>query len=345
MALWRARASLQAFADLPEQFVFQGHPGKSFRYNIDRSGSATWIVDLSLEEDPLKDAYFSALDLSADLADCVALLSYAPTHFELLSVAPPTSVLNVPFDIALPVGAFRRTRSTIDGGKLEVLGDRCADEGTAIALRSFRAALAAENPYRTLTELWTAAESLAERQAMADGNFVERSCEHCGRLVRSGLASQQYIRKFFERVTPSGKTPQDYRIVADDTRRLRGTLVHGGRLHDEALRQDVVIKISSLQAATAAAIVDKTATRTASHRCHHLGVPLVISRMQRVGPSARDCVAAPPVEGLDDLVFEIPAVLSFLPDEFSECQPFTMEIGLFFPMPIHELAFPEPSQE
>jgi hypothetical protein len=36
-------------------------------------------------------------------------------------------------------------------------------------------------------------------------------------------------------------------------------------------------------------------------------------------------------------------VLSFLPDEFSECQEFTIDVGVFMPTPIHPLAFPDPS--
>lgn len=65
--------------------------------------------------------------------------------------------------------------------------------------------------------------------------------------------------------------------------------------------------------------------------------------MQRVGPSAKDCGPAQSDGHSDSLLFEIPAVLSFLPDQFSECQEFTIDIGVFPPVPIHELAFPEPA--
>lgn len=342
MTAWRARMLVQSFAELPDTFTFQGHAGRARRYHEDSTGCLTTVVDLTLSDDLINAAYFAAIDIGAELTDCVGLLSYAPASYELLSVGPEISTIGVAFDMALAVGMFRRTRSTIDGKKLQALGDKYGNEGTAIALRSFRVGLGAKNPYRTLTELWTAAEALADRQARTDGNFIERRCDQCGKVSRAGPASQQYIRKYFERVTPVDKTADEYRRLADDTRSLRGTLAHGGKLHNEALRQEANVKLSSLQAAAAAAIVDATGVSTATHRCQHLGVPCLVIRLHRVGLKATDCAPAPSNGRSDELVFEIPAVLSFLPDEFSECQEFTIEVGVKWPIPVHELAFPEP---
>jgi hypothetical protein len=155
--------------------------------------SATSIYALLPDENAERDSDLRVVD------------AYAPASFDLIAVTPPTSKAGIPFEIAVPVGMFRRTRSTIDREKLERLGSQCEDESVWIPLRSFRTGLTARDPFRTLIELWTAAESLAERQARTDGRLVEQACD-CGRTIRTTPASQHYIREFFEAVTSADKT-------------------------------------------------------------------------------------------------------------------------------------------
>jgi hypothetical protein len=129
------------------------------------------------------------------------------------------------------------------------------------------------------------------------------------------------------------KTEEEAASSADKARPLRGKVVHGGRLQVRALREDAEKAFPGLQAALAVALVKELGIKPKSARCQHLGLPYLAFRMTAPEPGSSEFKVVPSH-------FRCPAGLSFLPDAYSEAQPFQVEIGLFMPVLVDALALP-----
>jgi hypothetical protein len=247
-------------------------------------------------------------------------------------VTVPEVNIGESFQIAVPVEGYQRSCVRIDPSHIASLDQR-SEESTSVALSMFRRGVSAGTPYQVLTDLWTAVEAIAEREARDRGDFVEERCPKCQTPRRTVPASQRYIREAFLHAKPVERGEEDAVSLADQTRRIRGTLVHGGRLHDTRLRQQVEEKLPALQAA-AVALVKKLHVKPKSDRCQHLGVPYMAFTMIAEGPRQEDCKVV-----FDN--FAVPAALSMLPKQFAEAQHFFVRIGLLMPVPIHPFVLPE----
>src|SRR5438552_3170000 len=110
MTTWRGRFLLRSFADLPGEFRVGGYDCRSQPVVTEPTGRHITLVDLTIHDVELKDAYFRTIDSGEELADRVSFLTYAPATAELISVTVPQVKLGEEFSIALPVEGYRRSR-------------------------------------------------------------------------------------------------------------------------------------------------------------------------------------------------------------------------------------------
>lgn len=336
MTLWRARFLLKSFGNLPISLSAANWRALCNLIEEERNGAGLFCIDILLERDDIKTAFFESYDILDDLSDAIAFLSYAPVTYEMLSVTIPKSVLGVPFLIAIPNESYRRGRIEIERQKLEKI---CGNKGeeVSIALRAFRSGVSADSPYESLRELWTAVEAMGAKAAAAAQDFNEAGCK-CGAVRRIGLKSAKHSKLYFR---PSGKNDDqiNYKKIANEAYDLSNKLEHGSKLRDSALREQSDYLSTSVQSAAAVAISEELNVKTDGDWCPRPGMRFITVEGIRQGDQAHDCQFRP-------VNWNGKLQMSGLSTKHSDCKPgFSIDFGMLFPFPVHPLGFPDPADE
>jgi hypothetical protein len=326
---WRGRTLLVCYGDLPGSFTVNGTKCTAKLRATDRTGMRMWIVDAALEEVPLIQAFYSAIDIGDELCDRLSFLTFAPVESQLVSVTVQKAKIGETFLLALQLEAFRRSTVSVTSDAIERF-DSLKDDIARTALRTFRKALSSGSPYRTLSELWTTIETLAQSEAKDASDFVVEPCSGCGKQRTAGLRSQKYIRAHFLNTSDSSANES----AADATRTVRSRLVHGARLHDSALREEVEGRIPLLQAACATALARRLELAPLCSHCQSVGIPFQSFNVTVTGGA----------EGKTKLAFNecvVPSALSVLPESLQIPKNFSIMIGLFEPIHFDTIALPD----
>lgn len=319
---------MASFANLAERFIGDNVWVSTRLVAKDFSGRAIHYIDLAIETDNLHDAFYEAHDRISQIENAIAFLSFGPVHTAFLSLTIPNVKLGEWFDIVLPSEGFRRSRAQLTTAKLEQMSSP-KDKEITIALHSFKQGVSSVSPYRVVTDLWTAIETLASKQGAQESNFVEHTCEECGHKTNRGMPkTHPYINTHFATAKAKDKTEKEALDFAKRSGRVRHVLVHGGKLRDKSLRSEAEFVQPSLQAAAATAIAKELDIKTDARYCHHLGLPYIHLQMKRTG---QEQVAMRAQE------LRVSSALSEVPDDLRDTDEFSIDIGLFLPQSVQPL--------
>lgn len=144
MTRLRGRLFSHSFVDLPREFRLGEHECLAVSLEIEQTGRQLALVDIFIDHDDFKEAYYRFIDLADELADRLSFLSYAPATVEIVSMTVPQVVTHEEFQIAVPIEGFRRSRVVIDAHDIASLDNR--PESASIALRMFRRGMSATTP-------------------------------------------------------------------------------------------------------------------------------------------------------------------------------------------------------
>jgi hypothetical protein len=339
MSIWRYRAELSAFADLPSVAAIRGREIEFTKLASRPTGEAIYLLDIFIEEPTAKDALLSGIDLGDEVADRIAYLSYAPASKWTISATRPVLGVGEQCELAVLHGAFSRGRSQITRDRLESLDCVAENSPTASALRSFRTGIGDPSPYRALMDFWRAAERLAEEDAKKKGYEVSKHCKQCGTLVESRPATQPAIVDLIRAVGEGFEDEAKAKEVAGSARRTRGGLVHGGKLADSALRREAQEHLLPLQPAAAIALARHIGVKTQSRESILNDVPITVLTLKRTGAAVTDFAIEDSLTG-PTFAYEIRAAISKLPDEATDGPRMSIALGLAFPMPIDPRGLP-----
>src|SRR5690349_19400411 len=133
MTRLRGRIFLRSFAELPQEFRLGEHECRAVSLETEQTGRQLALVDIFIDHDDFKEAYYRFIDSADELADRLSFLTYAPATVEIVSMTVPQVVPREQFQIAVPVEGFRRSRVAIEANDIASLDNR--PESASIALR------------------------------------------------------------------------------------------------------------------------------------------------------------------------------------------------------------------
>ena len=329
MTTWRVRLVLSSFADIPDTFSCDGASAAATRLAEQPNGSAFFQIDLAVTAASLRDALTRAIDLNETLQDRIAYLSFAPALSNIVSVAPSSAKYEEPFEIAVPLPGFHRSRVPLAAFDIAAL-DAEVEPEVETALRSFRQGVNSSLPFDYFVNLWSGIEALANAGAIAAGDYVRSACPKCGATTKGGPAGHQQVRRMFEKGIPNGPKPP--RKLADEARNVRGTLAHGGRQHTSDFLEDVSAKGTGLQSVLGSSLSTRLPVKPVPSTCPRVETPWGLLTISVPGPGSE-----PQVSPTVDCGFG----LAILPDRRHQGHTVDAKIGIFFPIPIQPLALPD----
>lgn len=279
----------------------------------------------------VRDALTCAIDLNDALQDRVAYLTFGPAASTILSVTPPRARYGEPFPIAVPIPGYRRSRVVLTPADISALDAEVTAE-VATALRSFRQGVNSPLPFDYFINLWSGVEALANADAVAADDYVLSACPNCGAEIKGGPASHQQIRRMFTEGVPDGLRPP--RRLADETRKTRGALAHGGRRHTSDFLEDVSAKGTGLQSVLASTLSTRLAASPVAGTSPRVETPWGLLTISVPGPVGSDFQVSP-------LEVDCRFGLAIVPDGRHRGQLVDAKIGAFFPIPVQALALPD----
>ena len=274
---WRALLHLRGRVSLPQLFTLNDSACTSREIGTDPSGRCIVLVESTYVSEDVEAAYYQALDSAEELADRLALLGLAAIEVSVVSVTYPEVQVGSAFEIAVAVGDAMRSQVTVAPEDLSQF-ERPRSDVQARALRLFRTGVSSPSPYHALGQLWAAAEVLARECAERDGCRVEYSCRECGAVQKGQPRTQPYIEGYFEPVLDD-KSPDAPSRTAARVRDARGKVIHGGKLQDRVLREEVDGQLGYLHVGVAAAISRAMGVTCAIRKAARIDAPVMFAQI------------------------------------------------------------------
>ncbi len=255
------------------------------------------VVDLRYVSEDLETAYYQALDAAEELADRLAFVTFSPADVEMVSVTYPVASPGELFEIALPIPRLPRTSVDVTVEDIAQFDQPRPARG-ARALRLLRTGLSSVSSYHALAQLWAGTEVLAEERAELEGMFLEHTCAKCGETRKGPLRTQPYIEANFATALSVDNKADTAAEVAKETRRVRGKVIHGGRLQDRLLRTEVNKTLSHLAMATMIGLSDALKAKSAILVTGLIGQPVLFAQLP-AHPAMADVNAATRITAFD----------------------------------------------
>ena len=323
-AAYRARFIIRSYCELPRECFIHGTRIKSSFIDEFPHGEARWLVDVYPDEAEIESSYYQAIDLIEEFLDRIAFLGFSGVACEIIGIGPEFVILGEVAEIAVPLAYWRRSRTSLSADHIAALDKAASDPTADVALRLFRNGISDSNPYHRHTQLWQCLELIGRKDAEKHTDYNEHACPQCGAAVTSTPKTQERIRTFYI-VSPSQEHCHDdegeRKRKADNARKLRGTLSHGGKLHNRSLRQETEQQLSATQAAALAAISTQLGIKSQIDHCEVLGMPLVIFQLRFQAEDGQKPV-------LEQQIFTRGVAFSIVADTFSEKNRYVFETGM-----------------
>jgi len=249
---WRALLRVVGFVTLPQKFALGDAACSSEMVGNWPDSRHVLLITSTYSSSNIETANYEAHDLAEELADRIAFLGLAAVEISVLSVTYPKVEVGELLEIALAVPDAIRTPVEIRAEELAQF-DKPRTDPDARALRLFRTGASSSSSYHALGQLWAAAEVLGRELAVQAGSYTEYPCKNCGATQKGPPRTQPHIESFFEAVleAKSTRSPSE---TAEAARKTRGKVIHGGKLQDRVLREDVENQLGHLQCGVAVAL-------------------------------------------------------------------------------------------
>ena len=241
---WRFRFLISCFTLLPEEFVISDYKLCCKKDGRNISGDIIYRIDIFTKTPDIQKAFSECLDLVDEVLDRIAFLANSKVGLlSIVSITRPYVKSEQEFEVGVPTGSFSNSNADISRQHLE---DFSVDDLKSRLMRCFRLGCSSADSYTRYKNLWLLLELLAEQKAKDEGWKLDKKCHKCEEVIhcpKCGVESpvipdqQRGIIYFLSRFSVDNKhTPEE---IAKNGRRLRGKLIHGGKLSNLKLADEV----------------------------------------------------------------------------------------------------------
>lgn len=331
---WRFRFLISCFTLLPEEFVISDYKLCCKKDGRNISGDIIYRIDIFTKTPDIQKAFSECLDLVDEVLDRIAFLANSKVGLlSIVSITRPYVKSEQEFEVGVPTGSFSNSNADISRQHLE---DFSVDDLKSRLMRCFRLGCSSADSYTRYKNLWLLLELLAEQKAKDEGWKLDKKCHKCEEVIhcpKCGVESpvipdqQRGIIYFLSRFSVDNKhTPEE---IAKNGRRLRGKLIHGGKLSNLKLADEVSAMTVAIYATVLSSLSEYLNKKCLNKRTAIYGNPLLIITCKYEGNPLK-------VKNVKS-IFEVKAAFPEVEDKYAENQ----KQNFFFGINFNELVLPE----